>query len=124
MCVAQNVYDANGKLADIRLGAAVVANSFLYQPASGKLYAWRFGNGLSRLLTLDNDGRIAQLAGGTAASTAHKLDFAYYADDTVKSLANGIYSAFSTDFSYDAASQLTPAFQPGDQQHFMNTMGL
>lgn len=111
-------YDANGKLADVRLGAAAVTNSLLYQPVSGKSYAWRFGNGLSRLLTLDNDGRIVQLVGATSTSTAHKLDFTYYADDTLKLLTNSVYPASSTNFAYDAASRLTAALQPSDQQHF------
>ncbi|UTY59405.1 RHS repeat-associated core domain-containing protein [Massilia sp. erpn] len=111
-------YDANGKLADVRLGAAVVANSFLYQPASGQMYAWRFGNGLSRLLTLDNDGRIAQLAGASSAATVHKLDFSYYTDDTLKNLSNGVYPERTAYFAYDAASRVTAVNQAGDMEHF------
>ena len=40
---------------------STLADPFLYQPASDRMYAWRFGNGMTRKVTLDGDGRIARL---------------------------------------------------------------
>lgn len=63
-------YDPYGRLTNAysNLGGtwATVADSFLHQPATDLRYAWRFGNNLPKLITLNPDGRIAQLAGGGA----------------------------------------------------------
>lgn len=54
-------YDAYGRVSSIssnHTGAwTTIASNFLYQPATDALYAWRFGNGLPRMVTLDHDGR-------------------------------------------------------------------
>jgi len=94
--------------------AATIADSFLYQPVNGQVYAWRFGNGLPRLLTLDLDGRLERLA----TPGVHDLTFGYSSVDTVRSKTDNVRAALTTSFGYDAADRLTSAALPGDAQTF------
>lgn len=111
-------YDGYGRLATVsrRVGAgwAVVAHSFLYQPATDQRYAWRFGNGLSRLVTLDTDGRISRLASGNV----HKLDFSYRSTGTIAAVTDGINTSYNASFTYDANDRLATVTRSGDAQAF------
>ncbi|WGG49034.1 RHS repeat-associated core domain-containing protein [Rugamonas sp. DEMB1] len=111
-------YDGYGRLASIasNLGGtwATLASSMLYQPVSGTLFGWKFGNGLPRLVTLDNDGRISQLAGGAV----HKLDLGYNRADAINSLTDGANPAMSATLGYDAATRLNAVQRAGDAQGF------
>jgi RHS repeat-associated protein len=109
-------YDNSGRLASIttNLGgaSATVADSFLYQPATDTMYAWRFGNGLPRLVTLDADGRITQLD----SQGAHSLSFGYTNVDTLGTLNNNVYPSQSATFGYDASDRLTSVSSSADPQ--------
>jgi YD repeat-containing protein len=111
-------YDGYGRLASIasNLGGtwATLASSMLYQPVSGTLYGWKFGNGLPRLVTLDSDGRVSQLAGGAV----HKLDLGYNRADAINSLTDGANPAMSATLGYDAATRLNAVQRAGDAQGF------
>jgi YD repeat-containing protein len=65
-------YDGYGRLSSVtsNLGGtwATLADSFLYEPSTQRRYAWRFGNNLPKLITLDTDGRISQLASANVHS--------------------------------------------------------
>ena len=86
-------YDAYGRLSAVfsNLGGTwgTLADSFLYQPATNRRYAWRFGNNLPKLVTLDTDGRITQLASGGV----HNLGFGYSNVDTLTSRSDGFYAS-------------------------------
>ena len=117
-------YDAYGRLANVTssLGGtwATLADSFLYQPATNGRYAWRFGNNLPRLVTLDTDGRITQLAGGGA----HSLSLGYSNVSTLSSLTDNVYPALNASFGYDAADRLTSVSRSSDAQSFgVDTVG-
>lgn len=111
-------YDAYGRLSRIasNLGGnwATLANSFLYQPASNVRYAWRFGNGLPRLVTLDTDGRISQLDG----AGVHKLSFGYNNVNNLTSLTDNLYSTLNETLGYDQADRLTSVTRTADAQAF------
>lgn len=117
-------YDSYGRLSQItsnHLGYwSVLADSFLYQPATNRRYAWRFGNGLGRLLTQDTDGRLTQVS----SPGAHGLTYAYHVTDTVQQIADSLYPSQTSSFGYDAADRLTSVTRSGDDQAFtLDTMG-
>ena len=111
-------YDSYGRVASItsNLGgaSATLANSFLYEPATNQRYAWSFGNGLPRLVTLDADGRISQLS----SAGVHNLSFGYTSVDTVSSLTDAVYPAMNASFAYDNADRLTSVSRSSDPQGF------
>jgi RHS repeat-associated protein len=111
-------YDGYGRLASItsNLGGAwaTLANGFLRQPATGRRYAWRFGNGLARMVTLDADGRIVSLA----SPALHGLALGYNPTDTVASLTDSVSSSLNATMGYDAVDRLTSVWRSGDSQGF------
>jgi RHS repeat-associated protein len=95
--------------------ATTLADSFLYQPFSDQVFAWRFGNGLPRMLTFDSDGRLER------ASTPgkHDVTFGYTKVDTILSLTNHVYPTLSAEFGYDPVDRLSLINQAvGDDQSF------
>lgn len=109
-------YDGNGRLAGISsniAGAAVLVNSFLRQPATDVLYAWKYGNGLPRLITLDADGRVSKLAGGAV----HNLDYVYTTNsDTIKTITDGVYGIQTETILYDPNDRVGNITRSGDNQ--------
>lgn len=112
-------YDGAGRLASVSAYLngqwVVLADAFLYQPATERRYAWRFGNGRVRLVTLDADGRVGQLDSGAA----HKLGFGYHSTDTIASLTDHVYPALDAGFGYDANDRLIAVTRSGDAQSFV-----
>jgi RHS repeat-associated protein len=86
-------------------GSSILASNFLYQPATDRMFAWKFGNGLPRMATQDSDGRVTQLD----SSTAHKLGFDYNATDTIWRINDLIYGNQTTSYGYDANDRVTAA---------------
>ena len=111
-------YDSYGRLSGVssNLGGtwATLADSFLYEPATNRRYAWRFGNNLPKLITLDTDGRIAQLASGGV----HSLNFGYSNVDTISSKTDNVYSAMTASYTYDPVDRLTAVSSSSDAQTF------
>ncbi|MCH7345364.1 DUF6531 domain-containing protein [Pelomonas sp. CA6] len=93
---------------------ALLASQLLYQPATGTLFAWRFGSGHVRSKTQDTDGRIVQLA----TSGLHSLDYTYNNTDTIAGVSDGIYPALTSGFQYDASDRLSVVHRSGDSQAF------
>lgn len=116
--VLRYAYDAQGRVSAItsNLGGtwATLANSFLYQPASERLFAWRWGNGRSRLVTLDMDGRVSQLA----SPGLHRLDYAFDNADNVSAITDGVYPRLTTGLTYDSNNRLLTASRSNDAQAF------
>ncbi len=106
-------YDGYGRLASVSAYLnnqwATLADSFLYQPATDRRYAWRWGNNRARLVTLDADGRISQLA----SPGAHGLGFGYFNTGTLASLTDGVYPALNATFNYDANDRLQGVARDG-----------
>ena len=111
-------YDAYGRVASVaglvNGSWQTLANSFLYQLATDHRYAWRFGNGLPRTLTLDTDGRLAHIAG----SSAHSLSFGYHTTNTIAGITDNVYGALSSSFSYDSKDHVNSVVRSGDNQSF------
>lgn len=111
-------YDAFGRLARIASNlsgaSATILSSPLYQPATDRLYAWRWGNGLSRLVTLDSDSRVAALS----SPGVHGLSFGFTSTNTIGTVADGVYPNLSASLSYDAVDRLTAVQRSGDNQTF------
>ena len=111
-------YDGYGRVASVasNLGGAwaTLADSFLYEPATERRYAWRFGNGLPRMVTLDADGRVTQLASGAA----HSLSYGYTNVNTLASLGDNVYPSLASTYGYDPVDRLTSVTRSGDSQTF------
>jgi RHS repeat-associated protein len=111
-------YDAYGRLSRIGTSHApwpTMADSFLYQPATEQLYAWRFGSGENRLITLDTDRRISYL---NSSPVAQSQAIGYHNTDTIASIVDVAYPAQNSSFGYDAADRLTAVTRSGDNQAF------
>ena len=108
-------YDSYGRLSSItsNIGGtwAIIADSFLYEPATQRRYAWRFGNNLPNLITLDTDGRVSQLASGGARN----LSFGYTSVDTLLSKTDNAYGD-NASYGYDAADRLQTVTSSSDPQ--------
>lgn len=111
-------YGSFGLLSKVRATlngqALTLADGFLYQPATARPYAWRHGNGLPRLITLDNDGRVTQLSSGAAQS----LGISWASNDTISQLSNGLFPALNATLAYDANDRLKTVSRSGDSQGF------
>lgn len=111
-------YDGYGRIVNVSSTLqgtwSTLANSLLYQPATDRLYAWRFGNGLPRMVTLDSDGRTTQLS----SPGAHQLNFGFHSTNTVASISDTVYAGLNTTFGYDATDRLTSATRSADPQVF------
>jgi RHS repeat-associated protein len=111
-------YDQYGRLASVNRDAGgtwqVLADSFLYQPATDQPYAWRFGNGLSRMVTLDADGRVSRLA----TPGKHSLVFDYHNTGTVSSITDETSPVLTSGYGYDASGRLNAVTRSSDAQDF------
>lgn len=111
-------YDAYGRVSRIRSSLSgtwsVLADTFLYQPASGARYAWRFGNGLPRSVTLDTDGRISQMT----SSTVHNVTLGYNNADLIQALTDTVNTPMTQTLGYDAADRLASTSRSTDAQAF------
>jgi RHS repeat-associated protein len=109
-------YDAYNRITSISNGSTLLANSFLYQPATGIPYAWKFSNGLPRMVTLDTDGRVQQLQ----SPGKHKLDYDYTAGlDTISVINDAIYPTQNVTYGYDMSDRVASANRSGDTQSFL-----
>jgi len=93
----------------------VLADSFLYQPGSNSAYAWRFGNGLSRMMTFDTDRRLQQLS----TPGKHSLVFDYHRVNTIASVVDEVTPALGSSYNYDLVDRLKNVDRAGgDDQSF------
>lgn len=110
-------YDASGRLS--RIGSNIpgwdtLADSFLYQPATNRRFAWRFGNNLPRSRTLDTDGRTTRLYG----AGAHDVAYTWNAAGTLAGTSDQVYPSQSANHLYDASDRLVSVARSGDYQSF------
>jgi RHS repeat-associated protein len=100
-------YDGYGRLSSAASNHSgtwsTLLDSILYQPATDRRYAWRFGNGLPRLITLDTDARVSQLD----SLGAHKLSYDYNNTDTIWRINDFVYGAQTTTHTYDPVDRVT-----------------
>jgi RHS repeat-associated protein len=96
-----------------------LADNFLYQPATNRLYAWRFGNYLPRAVTSDVDGRVSQIY----SPGVQQLGFEYNLTNTVSRINDSIYTTQSTDFTYDQNNRLQRAVNSVFDDNFAWDLG-
>ncbi|WP_198117873.1 RHS repeat-associated core domain-containing protein [Massilia rhizosphaerae] len=112
-------YDAVGQLNRISSNLSgtwsTLADSFLYQPVSGMPYAWRYGNNRPRLLTYDNDGRLARI---DSTMAVQQMDIGYDAGDRIHTRSNNIDTSKSATYDYDGTSRLTSASRTAGGESF------
>jgi RHS repeat-associated protein len=110
-------YDDRGRLSAITsnlTGAPIVADGFLYQPATDTMYAWRHGNGLLRGFTHDADGRLTRLR----TPGVQDLTYGYANTGALQSLTDAIRTGQSASYTYDANLRLRAVSKAGDDQTF------
>ena len=111
-------YDSYGRVSALLgnpgSGQRTLADNFLYQPATERLYAWRHGNGLPRMTTLDADGRVTKLQAGAALN----LSLGYNTTDTIASISDAVVGSQSSSFGYDSVDRLTQVTRSGGNQSF------
>ena len=93
---------------------ATLASQFLYQPATGVRYAWTYGNGLPRSVTLDGDGRVTRLYSLNAINQS----YGYNLNDTTASITNHAYPSLNETPTYDSADRVSNSGPPSDQQAY------
>ncbi len=92
----------------------MLVDSILYQPATDRRYAWRLGNNLPRAVTLDTDGRITRIAGGSA----YDPSLSYFDTNTVSALNDATRPVMNTSFGYDTLNRVISTSRSGDSQSF------
>lgn len=119
--LVEYTYDTFGRLATVKSAgvtsgsaSGILADSFLYEPVSDKLYAWRFGNGLPRIQTLDTDGRLASID----TPGKHSLVFGYDNVNLVQSITDNVNASANQVYDYNAVSRLIDIRRNGDAQTF------
>jgi RHS repeat-associated protein len=95
-------------------GWSIVADNFLYQPATDVPYAWRLANAKVHWKVHDTDGRLTTLYTQGAMSQG----IAYNATGTVASLSDAVYPARNATYAYDPTDRLVQAARAGDHQTF------
>ncbi|MFP7722732.1 DUF6531 domain-containing protein [Lysobacter sp. A3-1-A15] len=94
-----------------------VLTGIQYQPF-GPAANWTYGNGMTRLMPRDMDGRLTGILSKNGSTSVQNLGFTYNANNAVTKLTNGASSALTQGFSYDAASRLTGVTASNANQAF------
>ncbi len=90
-----------------------VIDNLLYQAALPGPYAWRWGNGDKRGITLDADGRPQKIESPGVQSLA----FGYTANDLVQGVTDGIDPSLNSSYGWDGSGRLTSVSRSnGDNQ--------
>lgn len=116
-------HDAAGRLSRINSNIGnwgTLLDSPLYQPATGMLYAWRYGSGRLRSFGHDTDGRLNLIWGWGAQYQSYSYDNT----DALRGLTDHNWAGRewplqTSTFSYDAKQQLTSVARAGDDQQFV-----
>lgn len=99
-------YDLLGRLSRIRSnlsgGWSVLADKFIYQPATDQPYGWRFGNGRQRLATRGSSGELVRLA----TPGIHDLEFDYHGSGNLSKIVDAVFPELSRGLDYTETGRL------------------
>ena len=95
-----------GIYANFGTGEVPVATDIAYQPF-GAATGWSYGNGVTRAIDRDLDGRITAISARDAASVKQSLTYQHNALDQVTRITNGLEAALTQSYGYDALDRLT-----------------
>jgi RHS repeat-associated protein len=100
----------------IQVGSTVsnAATDVIYQPNDLAMAQWTSGNGLSNSLTYDADGRLTSIN----VPNTQSLGVTYDVANRVVGIANGVDSAMTQSFGYDAMSRLNSVYSGADNESF------
>ena len=88
-----------------------MATDIQYQPF-GAATGWTYGNGLTRRIVRDMDGRVSELNTRNGSSYVQQLGYDYDVNNRITRIANGVYGSLTQDYSYDALGRLTSSMGP------------
>src|SRR5690606_21685696 len=112
---------AYGKLAAVTtvIGGVTrtLASNFTHQPF-GPATGWTYGNGLTRSLAYDLDGRLTQKTARNGSAYVQKLSYIYNVNDQITQLTNGVNASLTQAYDYDVLSRLTTVTASGANQAF------
>jgi len=108
-------YDGYGRLARILSNQwSPVIDNLLYQAAIPGPYAWKWGNGDKRGLTLDTDGRLQKLE----STGVQSLTFGYKPNDLIETITDAINPSLNSSFTWDGSGRLKQVTRTnGDNQN-------
>ena len=110
-------YDGIGRVTSVtsNLGAPwnTLADTFLYQPAGGALYAWRFGNNVPRSIRFDADGQVSNVSGG-----AQNIAYMYNSTNQMSAMYDYANPAMTQSVSYDVVDRVAAVSRSNDVQAF------
>ena len=110
-------YDGIGRVISMTSNLAApwntLADTFLYQPAGGALYAWRFGNNVPRSIRFNADGQVSNVYGG-AQNTA----YVYNSTDQMSIMYDYANPAMTQSVSYDVVDRVAAVSRSNDVQAF------
>jgi len=90
------------------------ASSVTYRPGNIGMSSWASSNGLINTLAWDNDGRLTSINAGSIQA----LNFNYDNGDRLTQIANGVDTAMTQVFTYDAMSRLGSIASSADNESF------
>ena len=94
-----------------------VATNLQYQPF-GPVKSWTFGNGLTRGIAYDLDGRVTELNTKNGASFVQRLAYLYSVHDEVSKITDGVNAALTQTYAFDRLSRLTSVTATGANEAF------
>lgn len=98
-------YDSYGRVASIKgnggTGWVTLANGFLFQPATDRVYAWKYGNGIARLVDFDSDARLTKID----SQPVYGFGYDFYSNDSVWKITDRIAGDQQT-IEYDASMRV------------------
>lgn len=100
---------ANGRLRAVtaRINGTThnVTTNIAYQPF-GPATGWTYGNGLTRTLAYDVDGRLTSLRTRDGSSNRQSLGYTYDTANRITRINNAVTTSLSQDYSYNANARL------------------
>lgn len=94
-----------------------VVTNLRHQPF-GPAEAWTYGNGLTRSLDYDLDGRLTELNTRNGMAFLQRLGYQYTAHNEISGITNHVNSSLSQTYAYDQLSRLTSITATGANQTF------
>ena len=92
----------------------IVIDNLLYQAAIPGPYAWKWGNGDKRGVTLDTDGRLQKLE----STGVQSLTFGYKPNDLIETITDGINPSLNSSYTWDGSGRLKQVTRTnGDNQN-------
>ncbi|WP_231478329.1 hypothetical protein, partial [Pseudoxanthomonas suwonensis] len=94
-----------------------VATGIGYRPF-GAASGWTYGNGATRAVVRNGVGRLTELNAKNGGTDLQRLTYGYNAAEEITQITNGVNSALTQAYGYDALGRLTGVTASGANQGF------